>query len=169
MMKKPVLYQRLGHLFNTTSHEWCRMGSSNSWFAISSLGTNSPYIKQWTWSSHMIYAVIHFFIFRMIWLSSWKFLVCFDIVSIVSCLITPYNRFSEILVYFVLLQRVFANNEFGFCSAMRNCGINPLVLGWSAWCSVLQTRILLTGHILKVHDSPTVITVFGCVEHDTAW
>jgi hypothetical protein len=23
------------------------------------------------------------------------------------------------------------------------------------------------GHILKVHDSPTVITVFGCVEHDT--
>lgn len=42
MMKKPaVSCQRLGHLFYTTSHEWCRMGSWNSWFAISSLGTNS--------------------------------------------------------------------------------------------------------------------------------
>jgi len=66
-MKKPaVSCQRSGHLFYTTSHEWCRMGSWNSWFTISSLGTNSWYIKQWTWSSHLIYSVIHFLVFGMI-------------------------------------------------------------------------------------------------------
>lgn len=87
MMKKLALScQRSGHLLYTTSHGWCRMSRWNSWFAISSLGGNPKYIKQWTCSSHSIYSVIRCLVFGMVRHSSWNLLVCFDIVSILSCL-----------------------------------------------------------------------------------
>jgi hypothetical protein len=148
MMKKPVLScHRLGNLFYTISLEWCRMGRWNSWFAVSSVGTNSWYIQQLTWSSHLIYSVIHCLVFGMILHSSWKLLVCFD-VSVLSCLITGIIGllkfwFTSCCTRFLLIFR------FSLCSTMRNCGINPLLLGWNAWCSVLQTRISVGATFVK--------------------